>query len=571
MAKRRIYVTALVLMLIIACLSLVACKDDGDKEPDAYVVNIDTAEVFKSVALGYGAKNATYELNADLDLGEWTPIGTSVTDSFRGEFHGNNHKITYSINVDTPSERVSVADMPEVAYYGLFGVTYGVKVKDLNVVANIDVPTMAETVYVGGLIAYAYDDVTLENVKVSGHLTTTLPDIRGDVVNNDGSSTVESNAEELSEHIGGVVGMAVGKTVANGVSVEADVKVDSGYYGACLVEYVSAGGVFGTMRTYDISKSATVKHTLSNITYDGKVYALGSKMNIGGVFGTAYRAEVNNVKVGATGATFTLGAYQRINAGGVAGLMDASSLYKVGADVTSLDTSVGGIRNSKYKSYNVGGIAGYESNGSVIDVAYADAKKIIIPDGTDNYVGGVVGMAHFSNIKSAYATGELYYGSKSITEIEIKYVQGDEDRSYHIYSGGIVGKMYGKSVISDVASEFKAYQGLVGNAYDAVEMVTVTVSEGETIEGVLAEMGYAASDTTVTAVGGQKNEDGKVTQDYKLTHKCDTKAKDMYYYSSNSKCLSDGNDAARYENKCGTIADETAMNTAKQSILAEFN
>lgn len=554
--KKRIYVVLALITALVLSLTLVACKET-ESEPEAYTVQINTAEDLKNVVLGYEAKNATYELNADLDLGEWTPIGSSVTDSFRGEFHGNGHKITYAVNVSEPEE-IDMDNIADQTAYGLFGVTYGATIKDLKVEASVSVPVMSESAYVGGLIGYAYSDTVLNNVTVEGTIYTTLGDIRMLIVNADGSSTKEPFREDMTAYVGGVVGSAIGKLTASDVNSTVNVNVKN--YTGCLVNHVFVSGIFGYVRSEDISSTANVNHTVQNASYKGNVVAYGAKVNIGGVFGSVYRANVSDVSV--VSQKIEAHAYQRMNIGGVAGFTDNTSIDKAKTEVTELIASASGVRTNVYKSYNVGGAIGYASNNSSVKNVYAITPEVTITSQVDNYTGGVVGMAHFTNIESVYASGELYYvtklGDVSIGEYNIDYGTEDKERSYYIYSGGIAGKLYGSSVLSESASEFKAYQGLVGNAYNAIEIITINVTDGETIEGKLSDMGYVGMDIPEPT---EKVEDGKTKREYRFIHKYVASSPELYYVNGNSKNYidcQDNEDARDYIVNIGTGCAEGA-------------
>ncbi len=545
MSKKRIYVVFALVTALVLCLTLVACKET-ESEPKAYTVHIATAEDLKNVALGYEATNAVYELEADLDLGEWTPLGSSVTDSFRGEFRGNGHTITYTINVPEPEDRDADSGIVAETTYGLFGITYGATVKDLTVEATVTVPVMSDYAFVGGLIGYAYSDTVLSNVTVNGCVTTTLGDIRLSIVQNDGSVDIEPYREDMNAYVGGVIGCATGKLTAKDISSSVDVTVEN--YPRCLVEYVFVGGVFGAVRSEDISVTSVVTHTVENVAYNGKITAYGAKVNAGGVFGAIYRASVTNVSV--VSNKIETNAYQRINIGGIAGLTDKTDISKSRTDIEALTAGSNDVRLHAYKSYNVGGAVGYASNASSIKNVYADTSKITVSEDVDNYVGGVVGMAHFTEIESVYACGELYYARTPISEKDIKYSKTDEKRSYYVYSGGVAGKLYGNSSLKKSASEFKAYQGLVGNAYNAIEIIVVNVTDGETIENKLTDRGYDPASMEIPAPE-VKEEDGKTKWEYRLTHKY-VATEELYYVSAYSKCVAD---MAEYETASDYLVD----------------
>lgn len=560
MGKKKIYVIFALLTAIALCMTLVACNQTVD-EPQPYTVEINTADDLKNVALGYGATKAVYELRADLDLGtDWTPVGSSVTDSFRGEFRGNGHTITYTVNVPEPEERDLSAKLADESNYGLFGVAYDATFKDVTVYATVTVPAMAESVNVGGLIGHAYGNISLNNVTVNGSVETTLGDIRPVIIRDDGSEGREIYYEDMNAHVGGVVGCVTGVLTADGVRASANVTV--GAYTGCLVDYVFAGGLFGTVRTEDISKTSDDGHSVTNVSYKGNMDVSGAKVSMGGVFGSVYRASLKGADVKSNKMRGYV--YQRIDVGGVAGFTDKTTLENAKTDIESIGALGDGVRGTRYRSFNVGGIVGYSSNGSSVKNVYADTAKVTVPEKVDNYVGGIVGMAHFTAIDSAYACGELYYDNRPVSEMFIKYTENDVDRSFYVYSGGAVGKLYGCSSVKNVATEFKAYQGLIGTAYNSVEIVTVNVTEGETIEAKLAEMGYTALDTQATATGKVDEKEG--TKEYRLVHKYDATSTALYYDEANSKCIIDGAEAVGYLQNYGS-SNPAEIQTVKNAVL----
>lgn len=523
---------SVVLLVITLTAVLVSCVDDKDTNVGPFTYEINSAGDLEGLRakLGPDYDQGVYNLNADIDLTaeQWTPIGDSVANSFTGTFNGNGHTITYNITKETP-EHTDVNNVAEEVFTGLFGAISGASIKDLNIVVNIDVPVEGSIVYIGGLTGYAYGNVTLSDVSVSGRIRADIADIRVTKTDETGGSNTETTGFYMTAHVGGVAGYVIGNANLENVgsSVDLDVgvtdtdKVDNNY---CRINSVTAGGIAGTLRTVDLSADASDKSvvTANGLSYSGDISVIGATVNAGGLIGLGYRI---------SGASFrsVLSEYDgmfvsgvnRLNAGIVAGMLDRAMLTKVTADAPSLEIRIASGYGDQ-NSFNVGGAIGYLSNYSEVENVIADVDVIDMGRSINNYTGGVVGMLNFSSLRNAVACGEMRYEGEPVgsDRIPVSFTSDgrhNPENYYFIYSGGILGKLYGGSRIDNVASDFSAYQGIVGEAMNGVEIVVINENEGETIEAWLADSGYESGMYTVEKSGDKDAETGE--QNYKLTHK----------------------------------------------------
>ena len=81
--------------------------------------------------------------------GSWTPLGKNAVFPFKGEFDGNGHSVTVTV------------DNPSLSYFGFFGCLENAAVKNLTV--NGEIYCSEPYAYVGGLSARARGNVTVEN------------------------------------------------------------------------------------------------------------------------------------------------------------------------------------------------------------------------------------------------------------------------------------------------------------------------------------------------------------------------------------------------------------------------
>ena len=542
MKKRVTAISALILVVVLAA-ALVACVDDGDTNVGPFTYDIGSAEDFEGLRSRLGADydQGVYNLNADLDLtgSEWTPIGDSVTNAFTGKLNGNGHTIRYSIKKETP-EHTDVNAVAEEVFTGLFGAVSGAEISNLNIVVDIDVPIEGQTVYVGGITGYAYGDVKITGVTVSGAIRADIADIRVTTVGADGGSNTETYGMYMTAHVGGVAGYVIGNATIENVTsaVDLDVGKMDGYAVSndyCRVNEVTAGGIAGTLRTVDLSSGVSNKTSIkaNSLGYSGNISVYGATVNAGGLIGLGYRISGEDLRaeISDYDSMFVNGV-NRLNAGVVAGMLDRADISRIVASAPVLEIRIANGRGDQ-SSYNVGGAVGYLSNYSEMDNVLSDVKVIDMGRSINNYTGGVVGMLHFSDIVNAVASGEIKYEGEALDSARIPISFSSDGRQnrenyYYIYSGGVIGKLYGGSRLDNVATEFKAYQGVVGEAMNGVEIVVIKENDGETIEAWLAGSGYESGMYVYEKSGAKDPESGE--QKYKLTHKYSVGANVWFAY-----------------------------------------
>ena len=209
-------------------VSLAAAKDPGYTIEGNGSYTVTSADGLMNVAeLVNGGKtdiNITLEKNIDLTGKDWTPIGTSFDNSYKGTFDGGGHTIT-GLTFTTNDE-----------FAGLFGwLNRAGSVK--NVVME-GVQITSNQIYggsIGGVVGYGWG--TIENCSVSGSVSGTV-------------------------YVGGVVGVQIGGSIT-GCSSSATVKGT-----------VDVGGVAGQTNS---SATLTACYATGNV-----IIEMDPKKNIAG-------------------------------------------------------------------------------------------------------------------------------------------------------------------------------------------------------------------------------------------------------------------------------------------------
>ena len=209
-------------------VSLAAAKDLGYTIESNGSYTVTSADGLMNIAeLVNGGKsdiNITLDKNIDLTGKDWTPIGTSVDNSYKGTFDGGGHTIT-GLTFTTNDK-----------YAGLFG--WLNKAGTVKNVVMEGVQITSNQIYggsIGGVVGSSYG--TIENCSVSGSISGTV-------------------------YVGGVVGVQIGGSIT-GCSSSATVKGT-----------VDVGGVTGQTNS---SATLTACYATGNVTLE-----IDPKKNIAG-------------------------------------------------------------------------------------------------------------------------------------------------------------------------------------------------------------------------------------------------------------------------------------------------
>ena len=184
-------------------VSLAAAKDLGYTIESNGSYTVTSADGLMNIAkLVNGGKtdiNITLDKNIDLTGKDWTPIGTSVDNSYKGTFDGGGHTIT-GLTFTTNDK-----------YAGLFG--WLNKAGTVKNVVMEGVQITSNQIYggsIGGVAGYSWG--TIENCSVSGSVSGTVyvggvvgAQIDGSITGCSSSATVKGTVD-----VGGVAGQTNG-------------------------------------------------------------------------------------------------------------------------------------------------------------------------------------------------------------------------------------------------------------------------------------------------------------------------------------------------------------------------
>ncbi len=571
--KKFVKILIVAMMALVLVTALIAC-DDKDTHKGEFTHEINDANDLKKISemLGSDYDKGVFELKSDVTISEgWTPIGSSVENSFRGVLNGNNHTITYKIDIPEPEERDVKSDIVSEKYFGLFGVIHNAKISNLTINVDVTVPVDAESFFVGGLAGFMSGNNEIKNVTINGYVSTTMGNICKYI--DEENDWRESERYAMTAYVGGLAGFVQGGSTLDGII--SNVSIDVGAYNAGCISGINdlfVGGVAGSMRTVNLSslKDNTEYCYAKNLGFTGSLKAIGSQVNAGGIFGAAYRIK-DGEKWYTTTTNITAQAYKRLRIGGIAGIIDRVNLNKTGVDLDALNVET--FSSSTSKSFNAGGLVGYAANFSNVSNAISNVNKITVATNTINYTGGLVGMLHYSSISNAVANGELFYGRYSMmnSATDVRYEGNTQNNPYYIYNGGAVGRLYGESKLDSIATTFKAYQGLVGEVARAVEIIVIKEGDGETYEGWFNNTVYNANMISASKDGDLV--DGE--QKYRIIHNYDLSATNLTFVKTNSRCYNDtqtNEKASEWYNGIGQAQDDdTAYSALYNTINSNIN
>ncbi|MBO5367876.1 InlB B-repeat-containing protein [Methanocorpusculum sp.] len=369
-------------MIITACLAGVVSAagfsggDGSSSTPYLISDETDLRQLATDVNGGTNYASNYFKLTQNIALnGEWTPIGNSNSNYFRGTFDGAG----YTVNGFSITQVNSVAGEH---HYGLFGYLGGT-VKNLNVAGSITLTGEQSTSNIGGLAGYL-DTGTIQNctsdVSISASSSAVI--YAGGLVGNANGQISESSASgdvtttttypgsdsadnyEFTSSSGGLVGFIKGGKIEN-CSASGTVRAENNAETATDNAVLSAGGIVGSNEA-----AITNCFSTSQVTADfgnGKAYA-------GGITGYQYSGTSNCFTTGSVTANTTS---RNSYAGGIAGISYFSiekcyATGKVTANPTEGNSNAGGIvgfssdttsncyaLNSDISGKNMNGTAGY--------------------------------------------------------------------------------------------------------------------------------------------------------------------------------------------------------------------
>ena len=265
---------------------------------------VDNEKGLKNLAklVNNGETDIDITLTDDITLtGEWTPIGTSISNAYKGTFDGGGHTIS-GLTVKGSDE-----------YAGLFGyIGSGGTVKNV-VLEDVQITSDNSSGYAGGVAGDSRGNI--ENCSVSGSVSGTT-------------------------FAGGVVGSQWGGSIT-GCNSSATVK-----------GVIFAGGIAGetnsgaTLTACYATKDVTLESNNSNSTYAGGVVGY----NGGGTL-TACYATGNVIGTGTGTGSIYVGGVTGDNASGT-----LTACYHAKGTVSGPDGATGGVAGRNFKGLPYSGI-----------------------------------------------------------------------------------------------------------------------------------------------------------------------------------------------------------------------
>ena len=251
-------------------VSLAAAKDLGYTIESDGSYTVTSADGLMNVAeLVNGGKtdiNITLDKNIDLTGKDWTPIGTSAHNSYKGTFDGGGHTIT-GLTFTTNDENVGL-----FGHLNRAGTVKNVVMEGIQITSN-----QINGGSIGGVVGFSWG--TIENCSVSGSVSGTVyvggvvgAQWGGSITGCSSSATVKGMVD-----VGGVVGQVNGTTITltacyatGNVTLEIDPEKN-----------ISGGGLVG----FNGGSSLLACYATGNVTSTGSSTGY---MHIGGFLGNNY-------------------------------------------------------------------------------------------------------------------------------------------------------------------------------------------------------------------------------------------------------------------------------------------
>ena len=251
---------------------------------------------------GQNTSGVTFVLTNNIDMSSvsnFTPIGNSTSNSFKGTFLGNGYEIQ-NLNINGTS-----------FYTGLFGFTYiNSTIKDVGL-SNANI---SGTSFVGILVGYSQGDIV--NCYTTGEVTTTRNyagglvgrAANGNITNSYSTSSVNGGGQ----YAGGLVGYTNSETITNSYSTGTVTGISDsiggfiGYSnGSTAINSYATGNVTGNNNVGGFIGSGNI--TISNSYATGLVTASGS--TVGGFAGyISGGSTTNSYYSTSTGQTSAVGS-----------------------------------------------------------------------------------------------------------------------------------------------------------------------------------------------------------------------------------------------------------------------
>ena len=308
-------------------VSLAAAKDLGYTIESNGSYTVYNADGLLNVAelVNGGKTDINITLTADIDLTgkDWTPIGTSFDNSYKGTFDGGGHTIT-GLTVTTNDQ-----------FVGLFGYLNRAGMVKNVVMEGIQITSNHMFGCTGGVVGYSWG--TIENCSVSGSVSGT--DCVGGVVGSQKAGSIigcSSSATVKGKHyVGGVAGEKWGTMTACYATGNVTLEIAS-------QKNNFGGGLVG----FNAGSSVLACYATGNVTSTG---SSTGNVHIGGFLGDNY-------------TTVTAGYWKNNHEQGIGYNRESTGATKVDGSVVTWQNAVDAMNTALQ---NAGSEWRYELNGAL--------------------------------------------------------------------------------------------------------------------------------------------------------------------------------------------------------------
>ena len=334
--------------------------------------------------------NGHFELtqNIDISLTEWVPVGTN-SKPFTGEINGCGFAIN-GLKITSLQDNLQT--------YGFIGIAKDGKIYDVSFTnINISLPTIQNTVYVGGVIGYN-EGTALDKVLTSGTIT------------------IANHSSSFNSYVGGIVGYTLVDDISNCENR------------ANIIAKTVAGGIIGYKeataelnRFVDNNNSGTISANIAGgIIGDGVICMVKNSANTGNVTGVSYAGGI----IGRSDSVVKVDRCK--NEGKIVTNSTTPNLYEAAGGIVGtiviINTDYYSLTSSIANSYNTGEISSVHEAGGILGATANPMTKIDIENCYNNgiikgeyYTGGIAGIAFSASIRQCANFGAISKGELKAT------------------------------------------------------------------------------------------------------------------------------------------------------------
>jgi hypothetical protein len=335
-----------------------ACEQPAGTGGDGQKITLGSVEDLQKIGVDPGYPlDAQYSLGANLDLTDWTPIGTA-DEPFAGTFDGNGKTLAIT------------------GSGGLFGFSEGAVIRNLTVEGVINASRVA-----GGIVGSGTD--TNISFCVS-------------------KADIAVEALGFNASAGGIAGILSGNSAIADCHATGNITLQQESDQQALMHAGGIAGYQGILGKIEGSSGCVILRCY----FTGNVTAEGNFPYAGGIAGYNYLG-ARICESYATGGSVTAIGNNLPYAGGVSGYNSGSALIEnCYSDMTV-------SAEARSKQAQAGGIAGANASGAAISKCYSLGAVVATVDGNGSVeMGGSIGVA--SKASAGGIAGAQYFGAPSL-------------------------------------------------------------------------------------------------------------------------------------------------------------